>query len=59
MECDICLIEWDSSERIPRLLNCGHTFCQVCLKSILNKCISKGEKFNCPTCHLYQQIETE
>ena len=59
MECDICLIEWDSSKRIPRLLNCGHTFCEMCLKSILSKCISKNEKFHCPNCNVYQKIESE
>lgn len=59
MECDICLLEWDPSSRIPRLLNCGHSFCERCLKSILAKYISKNEKFHCPNCKLCQKIESE
>lgn len=56
MECDICLIQWDSNEHIPRLLSCGHTFCQVCLKLILKKAKSNKRKFFCPTCNAIQSI---
>ena len=54
MECDICLTEWDPNKRIPRLLSCGHTFCQECLKQMFNKCKKEKKKFQCPTCNTIQ-----
>ena len=59
MECDICLLEWDSAIRIPRLLSCGHTFCEECLKSILSKAKSLNKNFSCPTCHTEQALSSE
>ena len=60
MECDICLVEWDSKIRIPRLLSCGHTFCQVCLIEILNKSLKTKKPFICPNCNIPQiQIKSE
>ena len=55
MECDVCLLEWDSSKRIPRLLSCGHTFCQECLVSIVNKVSLQNKCFTCPTCQNEEQ----
>ena len=37
MECSICLLAWDSALRVPRLLPCGHTFCQPCLELLVQK----------------------
>ena len=60
MECDICLIYWDSTEHIPRLLSCGHSFCQVCLTKTLEKSIKNNTLFHCPTCNAVQKnIKTE
>ena len=60
MECDICLIYWDSTEHIPRLLSCGHSFCQICLMNILKKSIQNKTLFRCPTCNSVQKnIKTE
>jgi hypothetical protein len=50
MECDVCLIEWDSVVHIPRLLSCGHTLCESCLISILKMARSKSTDFFCPNC---------
>jgi hypothetical protein len=61
MECDICLVEWDSVIHIPRILSCGHTICEVCLLGMLKKAkplpiilernnnANKSEMF-CPSC---------
>ena len=45
--CDICYNEFDSnikSERTPRVLQCGDTFCSKCLKS------KKGPEIICMFC---------
>ena len=34
MECPSCYEYFDGEARIPRNLNCGHTFCEVCLVKI-------------------------
>ena len=47
--CDICMEEYgdnDKSEKCPRILLCGHTFCTLCL----NKIYSINNKIICPTC---------
>ena len=48
MECSICLNNWDAKLHIPRLLPCGHTFCQSCLTLMLEQ---KGQV----TCSLCMQ----
>lgn len=45
--CDICSQEFDNnykSERTPRILACGHSFCTKCLKS------QKGPEITCMFC---------
>lgn len=41
--CFICQESYDSKQRIPRLLKCGHTLCETCLKGMIaatdEKCI--------------------
>lgn len=34
MECPSCIEYFDGDRRIPRNLNCGHTFCEECLLKI-------------------------
>lgn len=50
MECDICLIEWDTYKHIPRMLYCGHTICEICLINIFNTNKLNGKEFFCPSC---------
>ena len=56
--CDICMEEYednDKSEKCPRILQCGHTFCTRCLKRIKSK---NNNVIICPTCRSndYRQI---
>ena len=44
LTCDICYNEYDETDKIPRILSCGHTFCTQCIKRFLE------EKSSCPTC---------
>ena len=32
IDCGICFDVFDSEKRIPKLLECGHTLCLVCLE---------------------------
>lgn len=41
------------------LLSCGHTFCQLCLKSFFLKSKNQNKPFSCPTCHTSQDIIDE
>ncbi|XP_026278689.1 uncharacterized protein LOC113206676 isoform X2 [Frankliniella occidentalis] len=42
LECDICTERFDSAERLPKVLLCGHTACLQCLRRLPDS--------SCPTC---------
>lgn len=43
-----------------RLLPCGHTICEVCLKGLLNISKTKEKEFQCPICNAkHKDIESE
>lgn len=48
LACAICHDRFNERERVPRVLTCGHTFCQRCLVD-LKKC----NILLCPTCRQY------
>lgn len=46
-ECEICFERYNTKDKIPKILHCGHTFCKSCLvKSKLNS----DNKLICPVC---------
>lgn len=45
MECPSCYEYFDANARVPRNLNCGHTFCEECLVKIEQKKLTF-----CPIC---------
>jgi len=51
MECELCLNQWSSDVRVPKILPCGHSFCILCLYSLIEK-IKKNplSVFTCPNC---------
>ena len=49
MECDICQLKWNTENIIPRILPCGHTFCQTCIIKQIQK--KPKQILKCPTCH--------
>ncbi len=65
MYCHICLENYNTINRIPKNLNCGHTFCDRCLKKIgggnsydieCPKCRQKSRN-NLPICYaIYDQL---
>ena len=37
MECVVCFKFFNEKERRPRILECGHTFCETCIISMINR----------------------
>ena len=48
-ECSICFFAYDKLHKIPRMLRCGHTFCQTCLEELK---IPHKHCIPCPNCRL-------
>lgn len=52
LECIICTLDYGlDSERVPRALNCGHTFCHSCLKQCL-----RNDAIHCPFCAVVTEV---
>ncbi len=47
MECPICFMSFDHTKKVPRNISCGHTVCEECIKSLLERSILK-----CPLCRV-------
>ena len=45
MECEICSEKYDTEDRKPRNLPCGHSFCTVCCKQLY-----QVKEITCPRC---------
>ena len=48
VSCPICFDQYNDKEKVPRILTCGHTFCQHCLMDLRTSNI-----LTCPTCRSY------
>lgn len=46
--CPICYDTYNDKDKIPRILPCGHTFCQICLLDLRTSNI-----LTCPTCRKF------
>ena len=52
-ECSICFFQYDKVIKVPRVLRCGHTFCQTCLDEIKGGPLKKhATTITCPNCRL-------
>ncbi|XP_046900743.1 RING finger protein 224 [Hypomesus transpacificus] len=49
LDCIICYCGFNLSERLPRRLYCGHTFCQACLRR-LDTILNEQMWIPCPQC---------
>ncbi|KAJ4835484.1 hypothetical protein Tsubulata_029625 [Turnera subulata] len=46
-ECPVCLQSYDSSTTVPRVITCGHTTCESCLKNLPQR---YPQTIRCPAC---------
>ncbi len=46
LTCDICIVEFDSINRIPKNFPCGHCYCEQCVCRMSADCKS----IKCPKC---------
>jgi hypothetical protein len=45
---------------IKRLLNCGHSLCEICLLALFQKAKRVAKEFICPTCNtIHKEIKSE
>ena len=52
MECAVCIRDWNSTDCVPKMLSCGHSFCDSCLTDLF-KARSNGRggaDIPCPNC---------
>uniref|UniRef100_A0AC35G178 RING-type domain-containing protein n=1 Tax=Panagrolaimus sp. PS1159 TaxID=55785 RepID=A0AC35G178_9BILA len=57
LQCEICMEAFDSEKKPPKLLPCGHNFCEACLFSLcLHQEFNFLDSISCPTCR--NQFET-
>ncbi|KAF8361114.1 hypothetical protein PRIPAC_88037 [Pristionchus pacificus] len=54
--CSICFETFDSIKCIPHVLDCGHTFCEVCL---LNEKLCPSNQIKCPNCSKIHKLSNE
>ncbi|KPP66203.1 hypothetical protein Z043_115326 [Scleropages formosus] len=50
LDCIICYCAYNLSERLPRKLYCGHTFCQACLRRLHIVINEQQLWIPCPQC---------
>ncbi|XP_033996794.1 histone acetyltransferase KAT6B [Trematomus bernacchii] len=48
-ECSVCLLPYSRTDRVPRVLHCRHTFCQLCLET-MSQARSGLLTVGCPLC---------
>ena len=53
-ECSICFERYNTKNKIPKILHCGHTFCLECLNKMNTKSKSILE---CPICRKKESLE--
>ena len=47
IDCTICMEKYNSNNKIPRILSCGHTYCTQCLEKIASTEL-RNKGINCP-----------
>lgn len=50
--CGICMDEFNTIEKTPKILKCGHNFCEDCLFRMIAVAASSGTRPHCPVCRM-------
>jgi len=61
MECAVCIRDWNSADCVPKMLSCGHSFCDTCLHDLFKARSdgTGGAAIPCPNCAIVHKFETE
>ena len=54
LECPICMERYSPQERIPKVLPCGHTFCNICLENVASR-----QRLECPNCKVIHKVPSQ
>ena len=46
LECNVCLCNYNQSDKLPKALRCQHTFCDNCVNNLLQG----RTELSCPKC---------
>jgi hypothetical protein len=57
MDCPLCCDSFDQATKIPRILPCGHTFCELCICAISKQSLS-DISVECPHCRCITSIKS-
>lgn len=55
-DCLICAYPYDRMQRTPRILQCGHTFCQTCLFELRRQRGDGLSTVQCPHCRKHETV---
>ena len=56
VECQICAFPYDKNLKVPRILQCGHTFCQTCIEELRRQRGPDMMCIQCPNCRTVTQV---
>ena len=54
LECAVCTETYSPQEHIPKMLPCGHTFCNICLENV-----ASDKSIECPKCKASHKISRQ
>ena len=59
--CEVCAEQFSAEKYIPRILQCGHTYCECCLDKLIQKSklfggIGYKFKIRCPKCKSFTRL---
>eukprot|EP00252_Welwitschia_mirabilis_P017854 TRINITY_DN3975_c0_g1_i1.p1 TRINITY_DN3975_c0_g1~~TRINITY_DN3975_c0_g1_i1.p1 ORF type:complete len:1637 (-),score=359.35 TRINITY_DN3975_c0_g1_i1:440-5350(-) len=52
--CTVCQITYNEEERVPMMLQCGHSFCKECLSHMFSE--SVDDTLQCPRCRQLSKV---
>ncbi|CAL1540547.1 unnamed protein product [Lymnaea stagnalis] len=61
LRCDTCHSRFDQIKHTPKMLPCGHTFCQGCMTSVgfLTKTYPDVYSLECPVCRCHHPLQNK